>query len=773
MADQVDNSVIFTLRAVADEQSLTAMEAFGKKAAAVQKQLDQSAIAPASKGGGQAASATAATTASMRAVQREAEKVKQSVRSASEIHSQSLAKLKQLYDGGHISATEYGRATGQAHDKVAMAAAKQAAAEQRVLNLREKAAIKAQTAINKQAMDTEKAAQREAKAVQRARDIEQRAIASNRQKYAAASEQAKSYGMQAKASFSEVGMGAIQAGRGFAMLGLLGKESTEQTVQGLIKIQGMFDIFKGSFEVWRKITEGMRAYRKATLAAAAAEEILAVARKKSAAVPPALPGVGKGGGAGGLGLLGGGLGAGAVGTVAAGAAAVTGVVAAGAMIGNVGGARDKTAQKMQESGWVDPDSMLGWGLQSNLPALWGGEKGTDLRKGALEKKERTDAAEKRLAMQRERSAAAEERVRADAEKSRALRAIDSARGDRAAVSSARQGGVTARRTDRAFDRQNQTALDAARKRFESAVAGGDMSQFDRQNRAIGLAARERQTQAAARDRDALRPLNEQRALAMDKQERAGSAVVGLMSQREQAEGRLATATDKDDIVAKNTARAEIAAINQDIAEASERSATAVQGLLDTERAISAEKIRAADESIRRTQDEISLRKSMIEQEQDALRTAEVRFGLLSEGQQQQILNLKDRFDQGQDVGVGGMKLLAQYGTVDEQEELEKYGRDRTAQTGFGARFAQEEPGRKEKRQQEIAGFELRLKDDREFKVTVEQDTDTIVDRLVDTINKELTRRGEIIQQQVEERYNERDEAAAQAASRRASAVGSS
>ena len=105
-------------------------------------------------------------------------------------------------------------------------------------------------------------------------------------------------------------------------------------------------------------------------------------------------------------------------------------------------------------------------------------------------------------------------------------------------------------------------------------------------------------------------------------------------------------------------------VDQSDAESTQRLAADVQERLEAKR--------ATDERIRRTQEEIDIRKSMIKWLQDSLRTDEERFGLLSDQQQQVILGLKDRFDAGEDVGLEGRLWLAQFGTAEERRALNEF-----------------------------------------------------------------------------------------------------
>lgn len=403
------------------------------------------------------------------------------------------------------------------------------------------------------------------------------------------------------------------------------------------------------------------------------------------------------------------------------------------MATNIGGARDKTAGRMARSGWLEPDTALGWAATSNIPAMFGAEKGTDLRRRALESKKETEKREQGRTQAQEMAerASALETERAEAD--RVLRSKRAIEADRAAREQARRSEVLAGASDRAAQEQIEMGLREDRRKCEERVATGDMSALERGTGALQLAERQKRAEAEERNRQAIRPLESERAIATASQDQAQQSVLELTRQREQAEARLERERQAGGGVPAIQAQTALDEITKSLAAATEQSAIATDKRLQTERAISAERIRGADEAMKRTQDEIDVRKSMIEAERDAYRTAEERFGLLPEAQQQQILSLKDRFDAKEDIGVKGMQLLAQYGTVNEQEALGAYARKRPKGTRFEKTFGQEEPQRIAAEQRKIAPLEVKVQANRDYRVQLEVNTDEVVDRLTATI----------------------------------------
>ncbi len=65
----------------------------------------------------------------------------------------------------------------------------------------------------------------------------------------------------------------IGAAKGFAELGLVNEETSEQMLKGLIVIQGAFDIFDGGADLLEAFTAGWKAVRKSTEAATAVQKV--------------------------------------------------------------------------------------------------------------------------------------------------------------------------------------------------------------------------------------------------------------------------------------------------------------------------------------------------------------------------------------------------------------------------------------------------------------------------------------------------------------------
>lgn len=235
---------------------------------------------------------------------------------------------------------------------------------------------------------------------------------------------------------------------------------------------------------------------------------------------------------------------------------------------------------------------------------------------------------------------------------------------------------------------------------------------------------------------------------MGRQLNAKESVLDLTRRREYAEADVAKADAGTDRNARVDADNKLAQITQTLAEANERSTSAAKDRLAVESAIATTRIRAADESIQRTQDEIAMRKSAIEQERDALRTSKERFGLLDEGQQKQIISLKKRFDAGQDIGIAGMKRLGQIGTIDEQEALGRYAIKRADEAGFDPAFAQEEEGRIRQQQKEMGALEVNVANQREYRLKVETNADKVAERLLPQVEQVMRDHDEQVDEKV-------------------------
>lgn len=73
----------------------------------------------------------------------------------------------------------------------------------------------------------------------------------------------------------------VRLGKGFALMGILGEKETEKLIQGLIRIQAAAFIVKGAFQFWTAVTESVKRYREAVIAAQVAERALQADRLRS------------------------------------------------------------------------------------------------------------------------------------------------------------------------------------------------------------------------------------------------------------------------------------------------------------------------------------------------------------------------------------------------------------------------------------------------------------------------------------------------------------
>jgi len=77
--------------------------------------------------------------------------------------------------------------------------------------------------------------------------------------------------------------GGIQVAKGLAYVGIVSEESLDKVAKTLVKVEAASSFLKGTLAVWRGLTDAIRAARTATLAQAAANELLAASQAKAAA----------------------------------------------------------------------------------------------------------------------------------------------------------------------------------------------------------------------------------------------------------------------------------------------------------------------------------------------------------------------------------------------------------------------------------------------------------------------------------------------------------
>ncbi len=152
-----------------------------------------------------------------------------------------------------------------------------------------RAQIRAERESNREAERTARdrdKAQRESERAQaqavRDKERQERDAAKSQRRLGVEAENAAKRELEARYKLAEsfrTGLsGAMQLGRGLAMLGIVGEKDTEKILKQLIKIQAAFDIMSGAVSVIVNVSKAWRAYETAVAAAAAAHTALSAAQ---------------------------------------------------------------------------------------------------------------------------------------------------------------------------------------------------------------------------------------------------------------------------------------------------------------------------------------------------------------------------------------------------------------------------------------------------------------------------------------------------------------
>jgi hypothetical protein len=685
---------------------------------------------------GKQSQATRDAVKAERELENEALRVKRSILTPQQKYNEELADLYKLYDAGQLGVEEYGLAAEKAHAKATAAIQKEAAAAERAM-----------------------------KAEERERDKQTRAIDAQQRRVDQATEQARSQGMAMKASISEIGEGALRAGRGLSMLGLVGEESTKKIVDGLLKIQAGYDILKGGFEVWRKSAAALDAYRKMVQSTAAAEEALAAAQTMRAAAGVRANAAGVSGGV--AGKLAGGASIGG-GTLAMGAGMVA---AAGGLAYMAYRERQNPADAygfdeqtgLPKEGAFGPSTTLGWLMST------GGRYGTDasgveLRERAIAAQKRTkamDAAREQQADRLEitragmagqeridvaagesqyrqqadaRRQAEEERVRRQRYESTAdYRASQEALyrnrpGERATEEDRARYAMDVRRSSEDYQTTSQT-IDATANR-DQAVGAYD------QARAAADAANRRIAEAERRSREL--------SAGMIGGERVSGAEMSTRGAEERAriEGEIAAAQ-----------RESVAAQNRLLEE--------TQNRLRTEQEISRVRIQAAERGVQFTKDEIALREQLIEREQGRVRSAQERLAGMSEAEfaefRRQVEEIRRQQAAGGELTSDQFKFaqgLRDYSEFDDitRRAAETTGERRRQQLGLAETEAENAARLRGEKKDLEQKLEVQLRDERELRLTVERDDSGLARRLAEEAATIMQERDRTLMDQFRREY---------------------
>jgi len=514
----------------------------------------------------------------------------------------------------------------------------------------------------------------------------------------------------------EAGQGILRAAKGFALLGIAGKESTEQIVQAFVKVQGAYDILSGIFQSYRKVTTAIDLYRKGVLSAAAAEEALAKARQLSSAAG-GLPGVaGAAGGAGGLGGLGGagaGLAGGGVAVAGAGIAAALSVLAAGAMATNIGGVRDKTANRMVESGAVDPGTTAGWALSTGW--RWGADKsGSELREEALAAEAKTKRMQEAADIGRQQAEAA---TLAERQRQAGLMQL---------------GDVNRQRAFLGIDRD---------------LAGRGLSGAELE------AERARQRQAfGANELTGARAAAEGASTALSQ-----FTATGMIG------GKVATQAGAAEL------REKAAGSEMALVEAENRAVALAQQRLTAEQEISRERISTVDKSIAGAQQELAIRQAAVDAEKTRLMSAQERLAGMTDEQQaefaEKVKGVRSAVEAGGTLTAEQFQFAQQWSGLREFEGIKEVQAEKRAgglMAGLGlgkeeqSRMAQAQAGLVGDPKGEFFGkastaIEATIKQQQDVRVKMEADEEAIVRKITEEVLRLQAEQAERIGRQVEER----------------------
>ena len=135
---------------------------------------------------------------------------------------------------------------------------------------------------------------------------EERAAESQQAQLQSLQGQVKAGNRESLAMFAELTSSTMQFARGLTSLGLAGEEDMEKIVQGLLRVQGAFDVVSGGIQTFVKFQQILETTRRTLLATAAAEELLAASSLKRGAAQASSGAIGGVGG----GFMGGVMGAG-------------------------------------------------------------------------------------------------------------------------------------------------------------------------------------------------------------------------------------------------------------------------------------------------------------------------------------------------------------------------------------------------------------------------------------------------------------------------------
>ncbi len=742
--------LLFTLRVGTDDALAAELKRFGDQVAKTQKQIWdgaakaaeaslKKATSAASKAGTGGAG-TAEIDRMTKARKAEDDKTLEQLKKVDAAYSKSMALRRSSVDA---TLRDLDRATKR-HDAEA---AKSAAALIRE-NERIVASARARAVRVKEARDREEAGRFGAarqSGSEAARD-QDRAFLNNARSAETAAARIHAAQMNIKEGAYNAFEGIARLGRGFAYLGITGEKETQKILEMLLKVEASWNLARGGIDIYMGLTKAVGSYRTAVTAAAGVEAVAAVARlavARQAANPFALSGSHAVMSAGGAAMAGGAAkvaGGGLISTAGAGlAAAIGGGLGATSAIGF---GRD-----------VSQYGFMGGSAPGSYNAKVGGWMASGMAMIPGTSGYQSDSMTERLQKQYQQDTAFRDR--------------NSARGSiNAQAMSARYGvddwagGV---RGDVSNIRRSQSGL-RANELF------GQQRKMDALNRTIGLAGvrgsgvNAAGFSAAMMGADALRGQSLQSRLGgigVDERSASHTTMLRLADDRRLAQRDFNDAGGDEE---RQAAAERIAQLDQQGAELA-------RDRLRIEKEIADQKENAVRDAITGTTQELNLRRDMLREQQNALRSGAERFGGLSRSEQSRAIRTKSalneadkleqtgRVDEAEKIRRGisrrNLALVDQVGMGSDQEqsgsELERRGN----RAGFAEAFGGEERNRVEGLQASVNRLNVAVKEQMNVNITLQRDNEKLVNDMSNRVEEKIKLANQELQAQLQEELDRR------------------
>lgn len=470
---------------------------------------------------------------------------------------------------------------------------------------------------------------------------------------------------QIREQFSEMGESVMRVARGFTMLGLVGEKDMDKVRDAILRAQSAFDIFGGGLKIINKLERAWDGYRKMILAATAAQ-----AAHSAVANAGALSSLGSGAAslfrsaaasrtaaaaagvaAGGLGLSSYGAGGAAAGAGAGGGAAAAGGIVAPVLAGAaaVGGVLFGLAGAIGAARNAINNGVGAGAKQGSYTDYIGGAKYNPFA-ALIARGERASLAKSNKATTKAETAsqfisARNERI--DGLMSTAL----SERGESKSKLDSITSSVSENRIANA-----KSSLDVSQKSLE--VESKIAAIRNRMNTATTASAKIYLATQLAAQESILNQLASSKAIADD-----AAKVNAINAQRAKEEQKIyslrkqiASLGDEDKEL-RDTLRGEMTGSANKLLELTQRRGEAEKAIAET-RAASA---RTALDASRKELENVT---SRIKSEKDALLTAEERFGMMSRGDQKEVMQLLQKARAGVQLDPGQISKLKSLGTTE-------------------------------------------------------------------------------------------------------------